>query len=59
MPSKRDTLLASLPVGTRGNTVSDRLYEQQQAAHVPVVSDEPWTLNDYLVANGVDKNTIQ
>lgn len=54
--SKRDTLLASLP-GT--GTVSDRLYAQQQAAYVGADPTAPLTLNDYLVANGVDKNIIQ
>lgn len=54
--SKRDALLASLP-GT--GTVSDRLYAQQQAIYVGVDLTVPLTLNDYLVANGVDKNIIQ
>lgn len=56
MASKRDDLLASLP-GT--GTVSDRLYEQQKAAYVGSDPTAPLTLNDYLVANGVNKNIIQ
>lgn len=56
MASKRDDLLASLP-GT--GTVSDRLYEQQEALYAGTDDSEPLTLNDYLVANGVDKNIIQ
>lgn len=56
MPSKRDTLLASLP-GT--GTVSDRLYSQEEAAYVGADPTEPLTLNDYIVANGGDKNSIQ
>ena len=56
MASKRDTLLEGLP-GT--GTVSDRLYAQQQAAYVGADPTAPLTLNDYLVANGVAKNTIQ
>lgn len=54
--TKRDALSASLP-GT--GSVSDRLYAQQQAAYVGADPTAPLTLNDYLVANGVDKNIIQ
>lgn len=54
--SKRDALLASLP-GT--GSVSDRLHAQQEAAYVGTDPTEPLTLNDYLVANGEDKNIIQ
>lgn len=56
MPSKRDDLLASL--GGTG-TVSDQLYAQEKAAYTGVDDTEPLSLNDYLVANGSDKNVIQ
>jgi hypothetical protein len=54
--SKRDALLASLP-GT--GTVSDRLHAREEAEYAGTDPTEPLTLNDYLVANGDDKNIIQ
>lgn len=56
MPSKRDDLSASLP---GEGTVSDRLYAQQKAAYVGADTSAPLSLNDYIVANGGNKNAIQ
>jgi hypothetical protein len=54
--SKRDALLASLP-GT--GSVSDRLHAREESEYLGADTTEPLTLNDYLVANGEDKNIIQ
>ena len=60
MASKLDDLMTSLPpVGLGGGSVSDRLYDQQKTAYVGSDTEAPLTLNDYIVANGGNKNQIQ
>lgn len=52
MPTKRDTLLASL---AGSGTVSDRLYAQEKTLAGGLVR----TLNDLLKLNAKDLNIIQ